>query len=73
MYGFDSMIDIGMPKRSKWKSEAHREVAITVCICNPHVHDSTTLASNVRIINKIPKNKIEKVTWDQIRGMGCIL
>jgi len=68
MYGFDSMIDMG---GEKWKSKAHRKVAIAVCICNPQVHTAEILGHNIGIINKIPNNKIKKVTWDQIREMGC--
>jgi hypothetical protein len=71
MYAFEDMIEIGMPKGKKWKSDIHREVAIKVCICNPRVHTATCLEENVVIINKIPNSKIEKVTFADLTKLGC--
>jgi hypothetical protein len=73
MYAFDNMIEIGMEKGKKWKSKIHREVAIKVCICNPHVHTATCMAENIRIINKIPMSKIEKVTFADLIKLGCVV
>jgi ribosomal protein S17 len=71
MYALDDMIEIGMEKGKKWKSKAHKDVAIAVCIYNPNVHTAICLGDNVRIINKIPMSKIKKVTVADLVKLGC--
>lgn len=60
MYIFPEMIDIGLGKSEKRTSKAHKVVAQTVLLCNPRLTTCDALIHNVRLINKIPKDKIKK-------------
>jgi hypothetical protein len=64
------MIDIGLKKGEKWASKVHRVVAQNALLCNPRITTCDCLQYNVSLINKIPKEKIKKVTVRDLFGMG---
>jgi len=72
MYGLENMIDMGL-KGSEWTTPDHRVVAISACICNPHVRTRDVLIDNVKIINAIPVEKIRIVTFEDLRTAGCYI
>lgn len=70
MYVFENMIEIGMGKGKKWPSGAHKKVAINALLCNPRITSAEILKRNIEIINKIPKERIKKVTRAELFEMG---
>jgi hypothetical protein len=70
MYCFEDMIDLGIEKNEKWKTKAHRQVAITLLICNPRVDNRTLLMDLCKSINSIDKRHIKKFTIAEAVEMG---
>jgi hypothetical protein len=71
MYILDDMIDLGLV--GKWPSPAHRTIAQIVLLNNSRITSRQLLVDNVAIINKIPKNKIKKVTFTDLFEMGVMV
>lgn len=59
MYILPSMIDLGC---DNWASEDHRKVAKIVGLCNPKVTSRDKLTEVCEAINKVPQDRIRKVT-----------
>jgi hypothetical protein len=70
MYVFPEMIEIGMKKGEKWPSKAHKTVAMNALLCNPRITSAEIMKRNIEIINKIPKERIKKVTRAELFEMG---
>jgi hypothetical protein len=70
MYILEDFLDDAKGEE-KWTSDAHRQVAAAVCLCNPNIFTWGTLTHNVEIINAIPKDKIKKVTAQDLEDLGC--
>lgn len=73
MYIFNEMIDLGLNKKSKWTSKAHRVVAQQVLLSNPRITSCQLMIDNVSIINAIPKDQIKKVTLHDLFDLGVML
>lgn len=71
MYIFPEMIEMGLKEGEKWSSEDHREVAMTVCLCNPLITSRDDLQHNVGIINSISQENIRTVTGADLIELGC--
>ena len=71
MYIVPEMIDLGLAKGEKWTSRIHRQVAQNAFLCNPNITNCDALYHNCNIVNKIPKSKIKKVTFQDLRKLGC--
>jgi len=65
MYICEEMIDLGI-KKNYWKSENHKQVAKTIALCNPNVTARWTLDMIRNAINKVPKNKIKKILYNDL-------
>jgi hypothetical protein len=63
MYIIDNMIDMGLPEGENWTSNSHREVAKVIGLCNSRITNRTSLMEVCQKINKIPQDRIEKVTF----------
>jgi hypothetical protein len=73
MYALDEFVDMGLADENQqfeWTSDAHRQVAINLCIGNPNIFDMDVLSRNTKIINAIPMDRIKKVTAQDIIDMG---
>jgi hypothetical protein len=73
MYGFESMIDMGLDLGGEWTTPDHRIVAVNACICNPNVACMDDLMKNVEIINNIPTEDIRTITLEGLLTLGCYL
>ena len=71
MYIVADMIDLGIVKGQVWTSPYHRRVAQNVCLCNPNIITCDQLVHNCGIINQIPKSRIKKATFADLRKLGC--
>ncbi len=67
MYAFPEMIDM---TKVPWKSKAHKIVAQNILIGNKRINNLTDLIYYSEIINKIPKNRIKKVTFSDLACLG---
>lgn len=70
MYMIESMIEMGLKKRQKWPSAAHRKVACTLALFNPTIRTRDNLIDIVQKVIKIPKAKIKKVGWYDLPEYG---
>lgn len=73
MYMLDDMIDMGLKDGQKWPTPAHREVACNLALCNPAVKTRDTLTAIVQKVRKIPKSKIETVSWSDLPKYGLTM
>ena len=74
MYVFDDMVEaIALKEIKEWTSPAHRTVCLTICVQNPNVFSAQKVIENAKIINKIPQDRIEKVTPGDLEYLGCYL
>lgn len=67
MYMFPEMLKL---TKIKWKSKDHQIVAENCLICNPAITTLDNLIRCAKIINKIPKNKIRTIKWDELIKLG---
>lgn len=67
MYIFPEMIDLGLKQNQSWPTEAHKNIAITLAICNPNVHCRDTLMDIVASVLKVSEDRIKKVTYEELR------
>lgn len=70
MYAFPEMLKL---TEQEWPSEAHKQVAETVLLCNKNYHSLTDLKDGARIIAEIPEATIKTVTAMDLYGMGIML
>ena len=66
MYMFEEMIDLGLKENQKFPTKAHKKVAQTIAICNSSVVNRNLLTEIVQSILLVPKNRIKKITMDQL-------
>jgi hypothetical protein len=66
MYCLESMIDLGLKNGQTFPSEEHKDVAMTLGLCNPRVTDRTTLTEIVQAVCKVPAERIKTITLDEI-------
>lgn len=71
MYVIPEMIDLGLSKGEAWASGVHRKVAQNAFLCNSNITTCDALIHNCGIVNKIPKSEIKKVTFQDLRKLGC--
>jgi hypothetical protein len=64
------MIDMALSKGEEWPTEYHRKVAINLLIANPEVTTMTSLQNGVNKIMKIPDDKIQQVTINDLSDYG---
>ena len=67
MYLLSDMIDMGLLEGEDWPTSTHRQVAINLFIGNPHVNSRTELQNGVTKVIKIPDDKIEQVTIEDLK------
>lgn len=70
MYIVPDMIDLGLEEGQTWPSPVHKEVAQAIALTNPNVNTRDTLMAIVKVVNQIPQNKIEKITYNQLIRKG---
>jgi hypothetical protein len=70
MYVFPSMLKL---TKIKQPTDAHQKVAENVLLCNGQYNTLTKLIEGARIISKIPKDKIKKVTAGDLYALGIKL
>jgi len=73
MYIMNDMLEMGLEDGEEWPSDHHRDIAAFVCLCNPRINTRDLLMENVSIVNKIPAEKIKKITPLDLTELGCIL
>ena len=73
MYLINDMIDMGLGKDKKWKSSAHRLVAIGACVANDAITTMEVLSHNCEKINSISNKKIKNVTVQDLIDEGCVI
>lgn len=71
MYMIDSMIEMGLREGETWISEAHQAVAVSTLICNPRINTRELLMRGAALINGIPNDRIQKVTFRDLAELGC--
>lgn len=72
MYIFDEIVEgIALQKIRKWSSKVHKHILLTICVQNPNVFTADKVCSNAEIVNKIPKDRIKKVTMVDLQKLGC--
>lgn len=74
MYIVEDFIDMGLANSSKenWPTNAHRKVAIHLCLRNPNVFTMERLVRNIEIINAVPITRIEVITAGELQAKGVI-
>ena len=71
MYIMDDMVDIGLPKGTEWPEEsAYRIVAQNILLANPNVSTADQLQTGVKNILKIPIDKIQTITVNELSNYG---
>jgi hypothetical protein len=70
MYMFPDMVNMGLPKGASWPSEAHKQVAVNLLICNPNINNMDLLHSGVVNILNIPEEKIKTITLHDLSDYG---
>jgi hypothetical protein len=66
MYAMPGMEDIGLKKGQEWPTEAHRDVAQKLCLCNQNIFTAEVLQQVVQAIIKVPNDKIKQITLEQL-------
>lgn len=71
MYIVPSMIALGFADGvERWPSKAHKQVAMNLALCNPMVKTRDSLMHVVACVNKIPAERIEKITFAELSEFG---
>jgi len=65
MYLIPSMIELGLKEGETFKSSAHMKVAQNYVIGNPNINTVDQMRYIVQCIQKIPMNRIKKITFKQ--------
>lgn len=73
MYMIPDMLEMGLKPGQKWPSDAHRVVAMKLCLCNPLVDHMDALIDLIQKINSIPEDKIKTVTLNELGNFGIYL
>lgn len=73
MYMIPSMIDMGLKEGEEWPTEAHKEVAMNILLCNPKINSRDKLTEGVSKILKIPNDIIKTVTIHDLPKYGFFL
>ena len=74
MYIMESMIDLGLGTGQQWPEDpAYREIAKSICLCNPSINTRSKLMSIVGKILSIPKDRIRTVTFLELPEFGIEL
>jgi hypothetical protein len=71
MYIIEKFVELGLEEGEEWKSPLHRQVAVDCLIQNPRVFTAEKLRRNVKIINSIPEDKMQKLSVGDLLDMGC--
>lgn len=67
MYSFKDMIDLA---NQKWRSPAHKQVAINLLILNPRITKREMLIHFGGIINKLSQEDVESLTLEGAMRLG---
>ena len=67
MYILPDMIEIGLKDGEEFNSEDHRFVAVSFGIANPQVTTKDQLIDIVQAVQRVPQNKIKKVSMVDLR------
>lgn len=62
----EMVTDLGLREGEKWKSEAHKTVAENIVIGSPLVDSRSKLMDVVARVQKIPDDRIKKVTMKEL-------
>lgn len=57
----------------EWKSKIHRQVAENSLLCNREIKTKDTLVDQAKIINEIPEDRIELVTFKDLMNKGILI
>lgn len=70
MYAFPEMLEM---TKQVWPSDAHKQVAENILLCNSNYHSMTALMEGARTIAEIPEDKIKLVTMMDMYALGIML
>lgn len=73
MYMIPNMIDMGLKEGEEWPTQVHKEVAMSVLLCNPSINTKDKLTEGVSKILKIPNDVIKTVTINDLPKYGFCL
>lgn len=64
-------VNSGLQNDNDWKSDHHKNIAIHVSLFNPLITELNHLIELVNIINDIPHDRIEGITFGELKQLGC--